>query len=130
MMDYMNPAPTPSPAPAERSGRPVRVDLELGKDTLSGPETIDVTITVTNVSGDTLAGPVTLYDPDGNQVAEYSNEDFAAGETKEWTGKWTVTEEQLADGKVSFSVKYSDYKEGTQDIMAHKLTFSKSISKE
>lgn len=130
MPDYMNPAPTPSPAPAERSGRPVRVGLELGKDTLSGPETIDVTITVTNVSGDTLAGPVTLYDPDGNQVAEYGNEDFAAGETKEWSGKWTVTEEQLADGKVGFSVKYSDYKEGTQDIMAHKLTFSKPITKE
>ena len=121
---------TPSPAPAERSGRPVRVDLELGKDKLSGPETIDVTITVTNVSGDKLAGPVTLYDPDGNQVVEYSNEDFAAGETKEWSGTWTVTEEQLADGKVGFSVKYSDYKEGTQDIMAHKLTFSKPITKE
>jgi hypothetical protein len=118
-----------SPVP-ERSGRPIRAELELGKDKLSGPETIDVTITVTNVSGDTLAGPVTLYDPDGNQVAEYSNEDFAAGETKEWSGKWTVTEEQLADGKVSFSVLYCDYKEGTQDIMAHKLTFSKPITKE
>ena len=89
-----------------------------------------MTITVTNVSGDKLAGPVTLYDPDGNVVAEYSNEDFAAGETKEWTGKWTVTEEQLADGKVGFSVKYSDYKEGTQDVMAHKLSFSKEIRKE
>ena len=121
---------TASPAPAARSGRPVRVEMELGKEKLSGPETIDVTIAVTNVSGDKLAGPVTLYDPDGNQVAEYSNEDFAADETKEWTGKWTVTEEQLADGKVGFSVKYSDYKEGTQDVMAHKLSFSKEIRKE
>ena len=89
-----------------------------------------MTVTVTNVSGDKLAGPVTLYDPDGNQVVEYSNEDFAASETKEWSGTWTVTEEQLADRKVGFSVKYSDYKEGTQDIMAHKLTFSKPITKE
>ena len=121
---------TASPAPAARSGRPVRVEMELGKEKLSGPETIDMTITVTNVSGDKLAGPVTLYDPDGNVVAEYSNEDFAAGETKEWTGKWTVTEEQLADGKVGFSVKYSDYKEGTQDVMAHKLNFSKEIRRE
>ena len=120
----------PSPAPAARSGRPVRVEMELGKDKLSGPETIDVTIKLTNVSGDKLAGPVTLYDPDGNVVAEYSNEDFAAGETKEWTGKWTVTEEQLADGKVGFSVKYSDYKEGTQDVMARKLNFSKEIRRE
>ncbi|QTE70044.1 hypothetical protein JRC49_09515 [Clostridiales bacterium FE2011] len=121
---------TASPAPAARSGKPVRVEMELGKEKLSGPETIDMTITVTNVSGDKLAGPVTLYDPDGNVVAEYSNEDFAAGETKEWTGKWTVTEEQLADGKVGFSVKYSDYKEGTQDVMAHKLNFSKEIRRE
>jgi hypothetical protein len=121
---------TASPAPAARSGRPIRVEMELGKDKLSGPETIDVTIKLTNVSGDKLAGPVTLYDPDGNVVAEYSNEDFAAGETKEWTGKWTVTEEQLADGKVGFSVKYSDYKEGTQDVMAHKLNFSKEIRRE
>lgn len=108
----------------------VKVSMELGKNKLSGSETIDVTIKLTNVSGGKLLGPVTLYDPDGNVVAEYSNEDFAAGETKEWTGKWTVTEEQLADGKVGFSVKYSDYKEGTQDVMAHKLTFSKPITKE
>ena len=121
---------TASPAPAARSGRPVRVEMELGKDKLSGPETIDVTIKLTNVSGGKLLGPVTLYDPDGNVVAEYSSEDFAAGETKEWTGKWTVTEDQLADGKVGFSVKYSDYKEGTQDVMAHKLSFSKEIRKE
>ena len=104
--------------------------MELGKDKLSGPETIDVTITVTGVSGDTLAGPVTLYDPDGNQVAEYSKEDFAAGETKEWTGKWAVTEDQLASGIVSFSVKYSDYTEGTTEPKVHKLNFSKLITKE
>ena len=123
-------APAAGNASVTRSGRPVRVDMELGKDKLSGPETIDVTISVTNVSGDTLAGPVILYDPDGNQVAEYSEADFAAGETKEWTGKWTVTEAQLAEGKVGFSVKYSDYREGTTELMAHKLTFSKPITKE
>ena len=120
----------PSPAPAARSGRPVRVEMELGKDKLSGPETIDVTIKLTNVSGDTLTGPVILYDPDGNQVAEYSEADFAAGETKEWTGKWTVTEAQLAEGKIGFSVKYSDYREGTTELMAHKLTFSQSVTRE
>ena len=123
-------APVAENASVTRSGRPVRVDMELGKDKLSGPETIDVTISVTNVSGDTLAGPVTLYDPDGNQVVGYSEADFAAGETKEWTGKWTVTEAQLAEGKVGFSVKYSDYREGTTEPMAHKLTFSKPITKE
>ncbi len=121
---------TASSSVPERSGRPIRAELELSKDKLSGPETIDVTIMVTNVSGDTLAGPVILYDPDGNQVAEYSEADFAAGETKEWTGKWTVTEAQLAEGKVGFSVKYSDYREGTTELMAHKLTFSKSVTRE
>lgn len=123
-------AAAPSPVRNAWTGKPVRVEMELGKEKFSGPETIGVTIKLTNVSGGKLLGPVTLYDPAGKQIEQYGEEDFAADETKEWSGDWTVTEDQIAEGKVTFSIRYTGYRNDTDEIMSHKLNFSKEIRKE
>ena len=113
--------------------RPIRVSMEFSKYKLSGPETITVSITVTNVGDGDLPAPVTLYYPDGTKIDGFGSPTLSAGASKRWTGEWAVTQEELNDGKVVFSVRYSVYdgpagEDGEPTLQGHKLKFSKDIT--
>ena len=85
---------------------PLRLQMELSKQIFSGPETVWVSITVTNQSDSDLPGPMTLYDPDRKQVEDFGTPILSAGESRRWTGSWDVTEEQLATGKLTFGIRF------------------------
>ena len=112
---------------------PIKVSMEISPTKLSGPQTINVAITVTNVGDGDLPGPVTLYYPDGKKISEFGSPTLSVGASKTWRGEWKVTQEQLEAGKVVFSVKFSAYdgapdETGEPSLQGHKWNFSKNIT--
>jgi uncharacterized repeat protein (TIGR01451 family) len=112
---------------------PVKVSMELSAYKFKGPQTIDVSITVTNVGDGDLPGPVTLYYPNGEKVDEFGSPTLTVGSSKRWTGEWKVTQAELDAGKVTFSVRYSAYDgpigdDGEPTLKNHKVNFSKKIT--
>ena len=112
---------------------PIKVAMELSKTKFSGPETINVSITVTNVGDGDMPSPVTLYYPGGKKVEEFGSPTLSVGASKRWTGTWTVTREQLEVGKISFQVRYSFYggepdEDGEPKLKSMKKNFSKKIT--
>lgn len=86
---------------------PIAFQMELSQTMLDGPQEVDVTVTVTNVSGEDMPGPLALYNPDGRIIEEFDTPTLKAGESQSWQGNWFVTEEQLQMGKVIFAVRYT-----------------------
>lgn len=85
----------------------VKEAMELSAYTFTEPTEIDVVIQITNVGDTDMPGPITLYYPDGTLVEEFGSPTLAAGASKSWSGKWTVTQSQLEAGKITFTVRYS-----------------------
>ena len=113
--------------------RPIKVSMEFSKYKLSGPETITVSITVTNIGDGDLPAPVTLYYPNGEKIDDFGSPTLSVGKSKRWTGDWDVTQEELNEGKVTFSVRYSAYDgeigdDGEPKLKGHKLNFSKDVT--
>ena len=111
-------------ASSQAAGDLLKFDMELSSSRFTGPMTITVSITVTNVGDKDLPGPVKLYYPDAKEVEEFGSPKLAAGAAKNWIGSWTVTQKELEAGKISFIVRYSDYDENGE-----LKTFAKSISR-
>ena len=112
---------------------PIKVAMELKPNKLSGTETINVSITVTNVGDGDMPGPVTLYYPSGKKVEDFGSPTLSVGASKRWSGTWTVTQKELEAGKVTFSVRYSAYDgpigdDGEPTLKNHKVNFSKKIT--
>ena len=80
--------------------------MELSKQEFFEPTTIDISFTVKNTSNSEMPGPVMLYYPDGSQVEEFGAPVLGAGSSKNWSGTWSVTQEELDIGKISFKVVY------------------------
>ena len=112
---------------------PIKVAMELSKTKFSGPETINVSITVTNVGDGDMPSAVTLYYPGGKKVDDFGSPKLSVGASKRWNGTWTVTREQLEAGKISFQVRYSFYggepdADGEPKLKSVKKNFSKKIT--
>ena len=110
---------------------PIKVAMELSKYKFSGPEKIDVRITVTNIGDGDMPSPVTLYYPDGTKIEEFGSPVLSVGGSKRWSGSWKVTQEQLDAGKVAFKISYSYYEdsgEGEPKLVKKGKNFSKKIT--
>ncbi len=110
--------------------KPIKVSMELSSTKFTGPKTVNVSITVTNVGDGDLPDKVTLYYPSGKKIEEFS---LSVGASKRWSGEWTVTQSELNAGKVTFSVKYYAYdgplnEDGEPKKQGHKVNFSKKIT--
>lgn len=105
---------------------PLKVSMELSKKKFTGPEEITVSISVSNVGESDLPGAVTLYYPSGKKVEEFGSPKLAVGHSKNWSGTWTVTEEELQAGKITFQLKYSIY-DYDGNLVNKKKNFSKTI---
>ena len=86
---------------------PVEMRVSLSKTAFHGIEDIEVTVTVTNISGKDMTRGVSLINPSGKKIKEFGTPKLAAGESRSWTGTWTLTEKQLQKGTVSFTVNHS-----------------------
>ena len=111
---------------------PMKVSMELSTNKFSGPKTINVSITVTNVGDGDMPGPVTLYYPNGKKVEEFGSPTLKVGASKRWSGEWTVTKSELEAGKITFKIKYSVYSGSEEDenptLVKKTKNFSKKIT--
>lgn len=81
--------------------------MELIKHRFTDPETVIVSITVTNTGNQETDSPVCLYDPDGVIIDSFGSPVLGAGESRQWIGKWRITRNQLRAGKITFMVRYA-----------------------
>lgn len=86
---------------------PLEFQMELSQTQFAEPGEVTVTISVTNVSGADMPGPMALYWPDGRIIEEFGLQTLLADETQIWQGVWNVTAEQLNAGKVYFAAQYT-----------------------
>ena len=88
---------------------PVKVDIEVSPNQLTGPQTVNVSIKVSNVSGEDLAGAVSLYAPNSKVVTDFGDggsKTLKAGDSYSWSGTWAVTQKQLEDGQLTYQVRW------------------------
>lgn len=83
------------------------VKVVLSENRFSGPQSVQVTVTVTNPASVDMPGPCALYDPDGVRIADFGTPTLKAGESAVWSGTWNVTEAQLAAGRLTFVLGYT-----------------------
>ena len=87
----------------------LKVNMELSSSKFTEPETITVSITVSNVGKSDFPGTVSLYYPNGKQVEDFGSPVLTAGSSIKWSGSRTVTQEELDEGKIIFMFRYSAY---------------------
>lgn len=88
----------------------VQPNIEVRPSTLTGTGTVDVSINIFNSGDDPAPLSVTLYDPANNVCTGFGSGGTARlspGQSASYTGKWTVTSDQLEKGRVTYSVRYS-----------------------
>ena len=112
---------------------PMKVTMDLSTNKFSGPKTITVSITVTNIGDGDMPSPVTLYYPNGEQVKEFGSPTLSLGASKRWSGDWTVTQAELEAGKITFKIKYAIYgaeddENGNAQLISKTKNFSKKIT--
>lgn len=86
---------------------PLEFRMELSQTQFAEPGEVTVTISVTNVSGADMPGPMALYWPNGKIIEEFGMPTLKAGENRTWEGTWCVTEEQLKQGRVIFAIQFT-----------------------
>ena len=79
----------------------------LSQTEFTGPQEVEVSITVYNLSDEDRPGTLALYWPNGKMIEEFGTPTLKAGERLEWTGTWVVTQNQINAGKVRFGVQYT-----------------------
>ena len=107
-------------------GDPIKISMDLSKNTFTGPETIEITITVWNSGEWDMPGPVNLYFSNGTIADNFGSPVLPAGGSQIWHGSWKVTEIQLELEKIQFIIKYPVYDTDGQLINKTKI-FSKRI---
>lgn len=105
----------------------LKVSMELSNKKFTGPEEITVSISVSNVGESDMPGPVTLYYPSGKKVEEFGAPKLAVGHSKNWSGTWMVTQEELQAGKITFQLRYSLY-DYDGNLVNKKKNFSRNIT--
>jgi len=89
---------------------PIVCTMEVSPSSLSEPGDVTITITISN-SGDTdMEKPLTLFDPTSQVVTGFGDDGsvtLKAGETKVWTGTWSVNQRTLENGQIVFFAKYT-----------------------
>ena len=100
---------------------PIDAAITLSPDSLSAPGSVSVSIRVTNLSGEDMQNPVTLYDPAGKVVAGFGDGGSAllkADEFRTVTGSWNVTQDQLDAGEVVYTLRYKAADGGDAQVKA------------
>ena len=84
--------------------------IEASGTDLTGPGSINVSIRVTNNSDVDFSEPITLYDPHGEVVKSFGDNGslyLKSQEYRSWSGLYDVTEADLNEGRVSYTIHYN-----------------------
>ena len=85
--------------------------LEATGTEMTEPGIIHVSAIVSNTGSADMTEPVTLRDPEGNIVSEFGENGSAlikAGEKAVWEGEYSVSEEELNKGRITFGISYHE----------------------
>lgn len=85
---------------------PITTSSACVPKTLVEPGEVEVTIKVYNGGEEDMQSPMTLYDPDGNAVSDFTDVTLKAKQSQSWNGTWNVTKEQMEEGKLRFALRY------------------------
>ncbi len=105
---------------------PVSVTIQVSPDGMTGPGEVNVSLRVSNPTGEDMISPVTLLDPDGNVVASFGDGGsyiLKSGDSRSWEGKWNVTQAQLDAGAVVYILRYH-----VEDASGSVVTLNKQAS--
>ena len=114
-------------AAACAEGEAKRDQLEIGMKisgltnnsaTVEAGDTVQVEIRVRNTSGADLASKMYLFDPAKERVGEFPL--LKDGESTEWTGDLTITEEMVKAGKFTYRLQFSYFDENGEKARAAK----------
>ncbi|MCL2544501.1 MAG: hypothetical protein FWE77_01135 [Clostridia bacterium] len=89
---------------------PFSISASASPRSIAEPRQVDITITVTNLGESAGSIPVRLYDPNRTQLSFPA--ELGQGQSATYTGKWSVTEEELANGKINFRYTYRSPADG------------------
>ena len=109
-----------------QSGSGMKVSMSFSSSRVEAGETIQVDIRLTNHTGEET--PVGLFYPGKKRIQEFGEPILQEGEEISWSGNWIVTEEQLEEGKIVFSVRFFDTNENGERI-GRVINFSKKIAR-
>ena len=96
---------------------PVACTIEVSPEFLVGPGEVSVTITVSNVTDKDLQDPVQLFNPQAVPITDFGDDGLVslmAGESKTWTGTYSVNERELEQGYIQYFAKYTVYQDNGQ----------------
>ena len=97
--------------PALAVETPVTAQITISPEEMSVPGPVNVSITVTNISGAELTQPVTLYDPNGKVVSGFGQNGSAKLKAKAKMSvslQGTVTQEMLDQGSMTYTLRWLD----------------------
>lgn len=86
---------------------PLRISTQAEPQTLTGPQSVTVTIKIVNSGEGEMPDPISIMDPNGTQVASWGS--LAIGQSQSWQGTWNVTQDQIDAGRLRYSVSYTTY---------------------
>ena len=97
--------------PALAVDTPVMAQITISPNEMSVPGPVDVSISVTNISGADLTRPVTLYDPNGKLVSGFGQNGSAtlkANAQMSVSLQGAVTQEMLDQGAMTYTLRWMD----------------------
>ncbi|MDR0396142.1 MAG: hypothetical protein LBH66_02425 [Oscillospiraceae bacterium] len=114
---------------------PISASIEIQPVTLSGPQTVRVSLQIINVGDDDLPGSLVLLDPAGTRVPSFGSGgslQVRMGQQFSWSGEWAVTKEQLEAGAITYKLQYPRIIDGaaqniTKNISA-RFTYNKPVN--
>jgi len=83
------------------------VNVVLSQNRFTGPAPVDVTVTVSNPADIDMPGPCALYDPNGMRIMDFGQPTLTAGGSQTWSGTWNVSERELEEGRLVFTLGYT-----------------------
>lgn len=84
---------------------PIRVSSLSEPQSVISPQEVDITIKVYNSGQTDMQDKITLYNPTGAPVESY--EGLKAEQSVTYQGKWNVTAEEIAKGKILYYIEYT-----------------------
>ncbi|MBR3495019.1 MAG: hypothetical protein IKH38_06270 [Clostridia bacterium] len=108
-------------------GDALKFKMDVQPNRFTGPQEASVGIQVSNSGESDMPGPVTLYDPNDQQIEEFGAPVLTAGSSQSWMGKVQVTQEMLDKGEIAFSIRYP-YTNDEGEIKYKHKTFRKPIT--
>ena len=92
---------------AKRNQLKIKMEMSVPGTNNATPkagDTVQVKLWIQNASGADFASGMYLFDPAKKKAGELPL--LKDGESAEWTGEWTITEEQAQTGKVSYRLQF------------------------